>query len=264
MKLLGLVVALALSSSRARADVPLARGVAWSAGAAAGASVSSFSIAPAVGETASLGVYVHSSETSALALEAVEAVNLVIDRTTPQYGLVGIGLRHLGRPDDPLIGPRGTVSLQRFALGPAFLGDGERLDLGLSAAFSVAYLTSGRGGFSLDVEGYVFDSSNVGTSSLVLVGLGYVVSPRNDVPRRAPPVWQPPATPPPASVEPDLLAGPCRDPSEYTTALQAHRKRYVEACANHEPGCETERATIEAIDAKLKACTAPKDDDANP
>jgi hypothetical protein len=245
--------ALAMLSARVDAEPPLAHGVAWSAALGGGMSHSPLSTTLALDETASLGGFIYSSERHALSLEAVENFALALDRTTPQYGYLAAALRAVEAPEDPLVGAPGTTTtFQRFALGPAYLFDGNRFELGLAADATLAYLVHKNSGVALDIGAYFYDSSIAGRNTLFLVGISYVVSPLVDMPRHAVPEWRPGERP---HVEPDETEGPCKDPAVYQNALREHRKRFLEACADYRPECQTERTTISALDAKLKSCS---------
>lgn len=226
----------------------LAGGVAWSVSAGLGLSISAFNLAPVFSQRASLGGYLSSSPRRALSLEVVESFHLVADRTTPQYGQLGVGLRHLSRPERPPFGSPGkTTMFQRISVGAAYSFDGYRASLGFATGFSVAYLTGRRGGVSLEATAYVFDHSNLRGNSVVAVELSYVISPLVDRPPRQPRTFP--------TIRPSELDGPCQDPTEYRAQLRALRRRYVEHCSKVESRwCADQRSRIAALNTRLRTC----------
>lgn len=245
-------VATAVGASTTPSPVArLAAGWAWSVDLMGGASASSYSVAPVLGEGAALGMFFGSSPREAWSLELLETGNLVLDATTPQFGLVGLGARHLAKPDDPLFGPPGkTIDFQRLAAGVALAYDGRQLSTGLGAEATVAYLIRGPHGVAVHLGAYLFDSSRISHDTLVMLSVGYVLSPVKNRPyvRPAPPV--------PGRDETRV----CRDLSAYRYALAEARGQAIGACKDEpSPACEQIRARIRVLAEGFNSCQLGKD-----
>jgi hypothetical protein len=234
-------------SSGTPTPVPhLAAGPAWSVELRAGTSSSAFSTAPAFGESAAVGSYLSSSGSTAWSAELLETCNFVLDRTTPQFGLIGVAARHFARPEDPLIGPPGkTIDFQRLAAGVAFTYDGGQLVAGVGVEASVAYLVHGPHGIDVHVGTYFFDASDLPHDTLVMMSIGYVFSPVKDRPR----TFAPPFIP-----QRDERRA-CRELSAYRDAVAEARKQAATICPNRSaPECDRVYARIAGLDAALNRC----------
>ena len=217
----------------------------------AGASASAYSAAPALGEGFAVGKFFGSSAREAWSIELLETGNLVLDGTTPQFGLVGLGARHLAKPDAPLLGPAGkTIDFQRLSAGGAYAYDGSRLAAGFGAEASVAYLMHGSHGVAVHLGGYFFGASQLTHDTLVMLSIGYVFSPVKDRP------YKPPEVPVPGRDETKV----CRDLSAYRYALAEARKQAADACTDEEaPACTRIRERIRVLAEGFNSCQLGKD-----
>ncbi len=226
----------------------LAAGWAWSLEAAAGASASAFSVAPALGEQAAFGMFLASSPRTAWSLELFEASNLTIDHTTPELGLLGVGGRHLAKPADPWIGqPDATIDFQRIAAGVAFAYDGRGVATGVGIETSLAYLVVGAHGVSVNLAGYFFDASNLSRDAVYMLSVGYVFSRVEDRPlRRAPPGRD--------------ESHACMYVDAYRSALAEIREQMPQTCQDeHAPACERLRARTQVLNVALNKCVLGED-----
>jgi hypothetical protein len=164
------------------APSPLAAGEAWSLTLGAGGSLSRFIQSAVASETGAFGEYISSSRRSALSVELVETLNVVADRTTPQYGLVGAGLHYVGRT--AMFGPC-TIDFARLVVGVAGASGGMGLETGLGAAVELGYLPDGRDGFTVQLGSYWFGASNIRDNTLFAFTIGYVYDPVGYHPHRA-------------------------------------------------------------------------------
>jgi hypothetical protein len=226
----------------------LASGWALSVEVAGGASRSAFSLAPAFGQEVTFGTYVSSSTDTAWSAELVETCNLVLDRTTPQFGLIGIGGSHVARPEDPLIGPpHKTIDFHRVATGIALAYDGRQLVAGIGAEASVGYLVRGSHGLSAHLGGYFFDASDLSRNTLIMLSVGYVFSPVSD---------RPPAPHHPGRDETHA----CQYLSAYRYALEEVRRQTAIACQDeHAPACERIHDRTRVLNAAMNKCVLGTD-----
>lgn len=217
-----------------------------------GIAVSSFATSAALSETGEVGWSVASSTKQALSVVAVEKLQLAIDHTTPELGMLGAGLRRVGRRD---IGSLRTVDFERLHLGLGFATHGMDLDAGLGIGFAFGVISFRGVGFDVSVDTYLLDPSNPGgPDKLFMVTLGFVYSPIPGV-HAGPPVV---ASAPLDHHEP--TRPPCRDLAAYQDALVRERKIAVENCnKGSSPACDTSKAVITALTTRAKACYEGED-----
>lgn len=234
---------------------PLARGITWGLDLATGMSISPFNVGLALSETGALGRYVLSSKSSALSFELIENANLVIDRTTPQFGFIGGALRHTAKHDALTFFGGDTIIYERLAGGVALLTDGDRFIPGFGAELSVAVLGRGGSGICVRADAYLLSGMS---NNLIVISAGYVMSPMERTQRRqAPSQW---------SVDPRLrdpsATPPCAQLRAYQAELATRRKHYVETCQDESAlGCAEEHEVITKLDVKLNTCLAGQSDD---
>lgn len=227
-------------------DPILASGLEASADASGGTLFSTFSVAtPMLSETGAFGVYVASTTKQALSVEAVETLNLVIDHVTPEFGMLGGGLRRIGRRTGSMFG---TYDFERIAVGLALMSRGSNLDAGLGAELAMGFLGFSGSGLGVHLDGYAFESDFGRVEKMLVVSLGYVYSPLMGTRAGAPPAARAPERPAP-------MAHPCPDVAAYQRALADRRKLAVETC-NRGPSdeCNVERDRVIALNQKLTAC----------
>jgi hypothetical protein len=232
-------------------DPTLAEGPEATLVTSVGPSISSFSIAPALSETGACGWFIASSTKQALSVEAIEKLNVVLDHTTPQFGMLGAGLRRVGRRSGKGFG---SVDYERIALGAALTSRGSNLDAGIALELAFGFLTYKGGGLSLSLEAYAFDTGDLmGPDKAFVIGLGYAFSPMTGM--RASPLVAAPAP------EPRRLAKePCADVGAYRSVLVIRRRAAVDVCnQGNSPACEGERAAVMSLVSRLDACLAGDD-----
>ena len=231
-------------------DPMLADGDEASVDLATGMTFSQFTVwSPSLVETGEVGRYVSSSKTQAVSLEAIEKLDVVFDGVTPQFGLVGAGLRRIGR--QRASGIR-ALNYERISAGLALLSRGSSLRPGVGAGISGGSLGLAGSGLSLSADVYFFDHANLtGADTLVVISLGYTFSPYANTHRRSALEPVHPVEVPAPSVP--VLDTPC---SDVETALVVQRRRAVDACnaaradASHVEACNRASDAVQALDGK--------------
>jgi hypothetical protein len=224
--------------------------------------VSSFTTSGALGETAAYGRYIVSSTKQALSLEAIEKLQIALDHVTPQIGMIGAGVRRIGRRN--VAGLR-TIDFQRLAVGAAFSSRGSNLDVGLGVDFSFGAFSFAGSGVSVGLDTYLMSPSNPsGVEKMLMLTVGYLYSPMTGAHIGPPRVAAEPPPPPPTGKP------ACRDMKAYEDALVEQRKLAVAACnAGTSDECLHRKDRVTALSSQAAACNAgedvgpPKVDDAD-
>lgn len=229
-----------------------------------GVLLSKFSSVPAtLTLSGEYGRFLRSSKRQALSIEAVGDFNITLDRVTPQFGALGVGLRRVGRRSGVSFG---SVDYERISIGPAFMSRGSNLDVGVQAELALGVLTFKGAGLGLFLNAYFFEPAQMfGPDSLLLVGLGYVHCPvtglRSNV-ATVTSVREPRSEP---------SAHPCPQLAAYQAAIKQARMLAVQMCNGSDlQACEVARARVLSLNTQLSACeqgeavAPPTEDDAAP
>jgi hypothetical protein len=196
--------------------------------------------------TAEYGRFVASSKRQAWSLEAVGKFNLVFDRTTPQFGSLGLGVRRIGRRSGTGFG---SVDYERLSVGPAFSSRGTNLAVGLGAEVALGILTFHGSGIGVYVDTYFFEPSHMlGPETMLVLGLGYV---RCAVTGMRPSVAIERSVP----QHRDVSDHPCPQREALQEAIKRERKRAVDMCNLREANaCVLARDRVISLSADLTAC----------
>jgi hypothetical protein len=227
-----------------------------------GVSVSGFATSMAMSQTAECGWFLASSTKQALGIEAVEKLQLAVDHTTPEFAMLGAGLRRIGRRN---IGRTRTVDFERVHAGLALASRGSNLNTGLGAGVAFGFMSFNGIGFDVSLDGSFLEPSDLGgPEKPFMVTVGLVYSPLTGT-HAAPPL----ATPPPAEHRGedhheddhhDESRPPCRDLAAYQDALARERKSAVGVC-NQGPSnmCDMHKTIVTKLSAQAKACYEGED-----
>jgi hypothetical protein len=237
-----------LGASLPDTDPVLASGQEASLEIAGGSILSTFSMAsPTFSETGEYGHYVASSTKQALSIEVIEKLNVVMDHVTPEFGMIGGGLRRIGRRN---VDRFHAIDFERVSVGLAAMSRGSNLDTGLGAGAAFGFMTFGGSGLAVSVDAYLFDARDIaGPNKLIVISLGYVYSPITGARAGTPPAeW----TPPPRR---ESTRPACGNAKAFEGALIKYRKRAVDVC-NKGPSteCNTEKDIVIRLNANLSAC----------
>jgi hypothetical protein len=251
-------------AAEARPDATnLAAGTEGSIDLSGGSVFTRFVTSPVVTEAGAIGHYFRSSPTQAFSVEAVEQLEVAFDHTTPQLGLLAIGVRRLGGQS---LGGIGAFNFERISAGLALASRGSTLATGMGADVDVGTLSFCGHGLDLHVDGYFFGRPDAsGVDAVVAVGFGYIFSPRHGARRPRPIVEAAPVTPLPPPVP---KGPPCAKRAELEAALVAQRQRSIAACnaarddTSRVDDCNREWSASLALRTRLDACIAGEDPDA--
>jgi hypothetical protein len=233
-------------------DPVLADGFEASVEVGTGVSVSGFATSPALSQTAECGWFLASSTKQALGIEGIEKLQLAIDHTTPEFGMLGAALRRIGRRN---IGTVRTLDFERVHAGFVVSSRGTNLNAGVGAGLAFGFMSFNGTGFDVSLDGSFLEPSDLGgPEKLFMVTVGLVYSPITGT-HAAPPL----AAPPPAEHH-DASKPPCRDLAAYQDALVRERKSAVEVC-NQGPSatCDLHKKIVTTLSAKAKACYEGED-----
>lgn len=218
----------------------------------AGATLSAFTTAPALSETAECGWFFASSTKQAVGIEAIQKLQIAVDHTTPELGMLGAGLRRAGRRD---IAGRRMIDFERIHFGLAVATRGSNLDAGVGAGVALGFATFGGKGLSVGVDGYFLTPGDLsGPDKVFMLTLAYVYSPAPGT-RVGPQIVE---TPTSQHAEPK--GGPCRDLDAYKKVLVQERKAAVLIC-NQGPStqCDVHKQKVVNLNAKAEACYRGED-----
>lgn len=236
----------------------LATGNELSIDVAGGALFSPFATSAVVVETGALGHYFASSPRQAWSVELLEKAELAIDSTTPQFGMLGVGLRRLGRQQ---LGGVRALNFERVAAGLAVMSRGTNLVTGIGAELAGGTFTLCGSGFALHVDGYFFGRPDAfGVDTIFTVSLGYIFTPSARHVRFVEPPPPPPVAPPPPALVP--IGPPCADEPALQQALADRRRASASACtaarddASRVDECNRESDAVVQLRSKLERCQA--------
>lgn len=237
-------------------DPLLADGLEASVELGTGVSVSGFATSAALSQTAECGWFLASSTKQALGIEAVEKLQLAVDHTTPEFAMLGAGLRRIGRRN---IGRTRTLDFERIHAGLAVASRGSNLNSGLGVGVAFGFMSFDGIGFDVSLDGSFLEPSDLGgPEKLFMVTVGLVYSPITGT-HAAPPLAA--AAPDHHEVEHhDESRPPCRDLAAYQDALARERKSAVAVC-NPGPSnmCDLHKTIVTKLSAQAKACYEGED-----
>ena len=247
-------------------DPILADGVEGSIDVSAGGTFTQFATSLVVSETGAIGHYFTSSPRQAFSVEAVETIDVVIDSTTPQFGLLAVGLRRLGRQR---LGGIRALNFERFSAGLALVSRGATLATGVGVELGGGTLSFCGSGLDMHVDGYFFGRPDApGVDAMITVSLGYIYSPRVGA-HRSEMAAEPTPVPPAPSAPVTPKGPPCVEREHIEAALATQRRRSVAACnaarddTSRVDECNREWSASLALRSKLDACLAGEDPDAH-
>jgi hypothetical protein len=242
-------------------DPLLADGLEASVEVGTGVSVSGFATSAALSQTAECGWFLASSTKQALGIEAVEKLQLAVDHTTPEFAMLGAGLRRIGRRN---IGSLRSLDFERVHAGLAVASRGSNLNAGLGAGVAFGFMSFGGVGFDVSLDGSFLEPSDLGgPEKLFMVTVGVVYSPITGT-HAAPPLAAASVAAPPVAAPPEEhhepSGPPCRDLAAYQDALARERKSAVAVC-NKGPSnlCDMHKAIVTKLSAQAKACYEGED-----